>query len=63
MARIKALKQPANQEEISVINDSKNEISYKYLLHNFLFLAESYIHRYVYFYVDKFINIIYSYVS
>jgi hypothetical protein len=41
MARIKDLQQPANQQEVSVINDSENVISYKYILDNCFFLAES----------------------
>jgi hypothetical protein len=63
MARIKDLRQPAIQEVISVINDSKNVISYKYLLDNCFFLAESFRHGCGDFYFHNFINSTYSYVS
>jgi hypothetical protein len=63
MAVIKDLQHPADQQVISVMNDSENVISYKYLLHNCFFLAESYRHRCVDFYDDNSINITYCYVS
>jgi len=63
MARINDLQQSAKQQVISVIYDSENVISYKYLLDNCLFLSESYRHRWVDLYGDNCTNITYSCVS
>jgi len=59
MDRTEDLRQPVNRQVILVTNDFENVFSYKYLLDNCFFLAESCVD----FYGDNCINITYSYVS